>query len=100
MTPVGMLSRIASVKRRRFSSSRLFASRSCVISLKARTRCEFVDGAYADFVPEIPSANLLRGPKQSGDRNADLFRQEQGEPCGEEQDEQRDETQQSAGKSA
>ena len=36
-TPVGMLSRIASVKRRRRSSSRLLASISCVMRLKART---------------------------------------------------------------
>ena len=37
MTPVGMLSRIASVKRRRSSSSLAFPSNSLVISLNART---------------------------------------------------------------
>ena len=37
ITPVGMLSRIASVKRRRASSSLLLVSSASVISLKART---------------------------------------------------------------
>ena len=64
-TPVGILSRMVSVKRRRLSSSRLLASSSCIISLKARTSVgQFVDGfstdavaqvAFADFAPRRPA---------------------------------------------
>ena len=81
MTPVGMLSRIASVNRRRFSSSRLFASSSCVISLKARTSDgQFVDRVHLHAMIEVSLAHLLRGAQQRRDRNADLLRQEQRQP--------------------
>ena len=91
ITPVGMLSRIASVKRRRLSSSRLLASSSCIISLKART-------SVASSSIALTCTRWLRLPLRTSPAatssaeigDADLPRKQQRDPGGDEQNEQRD----------
>ena len=91
MTPVGMLSRMASVKRRRRSSSRLLASSSSVIWLKPRTSDASSSTARTSTrCLQIALAHFARGVQQRGDGNADLLGQEQRDPGGHEQHEQRD----------
>ena len=94
MTPVGMLSRIASVNRRRLSSSRLLASSSCIISLKARTSVASSSIAVrGNAMAQVALAHLAGRPQQRRNRHADLPRQHQRDPGGDEQNEQRDQQQ-------
>src|SRR5579862_3040769 len=90
MTPVGMLSRMASVKRRRESSSRLLASSSCHLIEAAHQAGQLVDGAHPDAMFQIALADLARGMQQRRDGSADLLGEKQGDPGGHEEHEQRD----------
>ena len=88
MTPVGMLSRMASVKRRRASSSRLLASSSCGHLVEAAHQAgQLVGGSDVDAVSQVALAHLTGGRQQRRDGTADFARQEQGDPGGDVEDE-------------
>ena len=95
MTPVGMLSRIASVKRRRASSSLAVGFQRLGHFIEGlHQRGHLVDRAHVHAIAQIAFANLLGRLEQRGDGRADLSGHVARDPDGEEQNEQRDQRQQ------
>ena len=92
MTPVGMLSRMASVKRRRsveLAAAGFQLLRHLVEA--AHQQRQLIDRAHFHAVLQVALAHLAGGIEQRGDGHADLLGQEQRHPGGDEEHEQRDE---------